>query len=73
MISFNRVESVSGLLVPSIVETVFHWDDLGPFNWILVKNIILGIFSILALIAGSAVSIMNIIKLYSGGDDDTTE
>uniref|UniRef100_A0A336MRI7 CSON000253 protein n=1 Tax=Culicoides sonorensis TaxID=179676 RepID=A0A336MRI7_CULSO len=63
--------STLGLLVPSIVETVFHWDDLGKFNWILWKNILLGIFSILALIAGSAVSVVNIIKIYSG--EDTTE
>ncbi|XP_063705086.1 proton-coupled amino acid transporter-like protein pathetic [Culicoides brevitarsis] len=65
--------STLGLLVPSIVETVFHWDDLGRFNWILCKNIILGVFSILALIAGSAVSINNIINIYSGDKENHTE
>lgn len=61
-----------GLLVPCVVETVFLWpNELGTFKWILVKNIIVGAFSIFALVAGSFVSIEEIIKLYTG--DDHTE
>lgn len=57
--------------MPSIVETVYLWNDLGRFNWVLYKNILLGLFSIFALIAGAAVSIYRIIQIYTG--DDTTE
>lgn len=61
-----------GLLVPCVVETVFLWpNELGTFKWILVKNIIFGAFSIFALVAGSFVSIEEIIKLYT--DDKHTE
>lgn len=56
---------ILGLLVPAVVETVFLWNDnLGPFNWILYKNIFLGVFSILALLTGSFVSILEIVHLY---------
>ncbi|XP_055624760.1 proton-coupled amino acid transporter-like protein pathetic [Toxorhynchites rutilus septentrionalis] len=56
-----------GLLVPCVVETVFLWpNELGTFKWVLIKNVIFGAFSIFALIAGSYVSIEEIIKLYTG-------
>lgn len=55
-----------GLLVPCVVETVFLWpNELGMFKWKLVKNVIFGAFSIFALIAGSYVSIEEIIKMYT--------
>ncbi|XP_058827303.1 proton-coupled amino acid transporter-like protein CG1139 [Topomyia yanbarensis] len=58
-----------GLLVPCVVETVFLWpNELGMFKWILVKNIIFGAFAIFALVAGSYVSIEEIVKLYTGSD-----
>ncbi|XP_055918119.1 proton-coupled amino acid transporter-like protein pathetic isoform X2 [Eupeodes corollae] len=58
--------SLLGIMVPSVVQTVFLWpNNLGRWNWILVKNVILSILAILALIAGSFVSISEIIKMYS--------
>ncbi|KAH8321792.1 hypothetical protein KR067_001720, partial [Drosophila pandora] len=61
--------SLLGIFVPSFVETVYLWPDrLGVCKWKLVKNIFLGVFSILALVAGAVSSINEIIELYSGED-----
>lgn len=55
--------SLLGIFVPSFVETVYLWpNNLGWLKWKLIKNILLGIFSILALIAGAAASIDEIIN-----------
>lgn len=60
-----------GLLVPCVVETVFLWpNELGTLKWVLIKNILFGAFSIFALVAGSYVSIVEIIKLYTGENHD---
>uniref|UniRef100_A0A1B0D2Z8 Amino acid transporter transmembrane domain-containing protein n=1 Tax=Phlebotomus papatasi TaxID=29031 RepID=A0A1B0D2Z8_PHLPP len=59
--------STLGLLVPAVVETIFKWpDNLGPLKLILVKNIIVGIFAIFALVSGSIVSISEIVEIYRG-------
>ncbi|KAH8324673.1 hypothetical protein KR074_002731, partial [Drosophila pseudoananassae] len=61
--------SLLGIFVPSFVETVYLWPDrLGVCKWKLTKNIFLGVFSILALVAGAVSSINEIIELYSGDD-----
>ncbi|XP_055382276.1 proton-coupled amino acid transporter-like protein CG1139 [Condylostylus longicornis] len=58
--------SLLGLFVPSFVETVYLYPDrLGPYKVILLKNVVLGLFAIFALISGAAVSIEEIIKFYS--------
>ncbi|KAH8298477.1 hypothetical protein KR044_005593, partial [Drosophila immigrans] len=55
--------SLLGIFVPSVVETVYLWPDrLGWGKWKLIKNILLGIFAILALIAGAAASIDEMIN-----------
>ncbi|KAF5295595.1 hypothetical protein FQR65_LT10398 [Abscondita terminalis] len=55
--------STLGLLVPAIVETVLHWEGgLGFLYWKLIKNIILGLFAILALVSGTATSIDSLIN-----------
>ncbi|XP_053687631.1 proton-coupled amino acid transporter-like protein pathetic [Sabethes cyaneus] len=55
-----------GLLVPCVVESVFLWpNELGTFKWILVKNVIFGAFAVFALVAGSYVSIEEIVKMYT--------
>lgn len=59
----------SGLLFPVIVETVFLWPHTGRFHWILIKNVVLGTASICALVAGSWVSISDIIDIYSGDSE----
>lgn len=57
--------SVLGILVPAVIETVYYWPDLGAGKWILIKNIILSIFAIFALVTGSIVSVQEIIHEYS--------
>ncbi|KPI91090.1 PREDICTED: proton-coupled amino acid transporter 4-like [Papilio xuthus] len=55
--------SVMGLLLPAIVETVWLWGrDLGPCNWILWKNCLIGIFSIIAMVSGVAYSIISLLE-----------
>lgn len=60
----TKIFCISGLLIPCLIDTIFIWPDFGPFKWKLVKNIILAIFSIIALISGTIVSVSDIIKLY---------
>lgn len=55
-----------GLLTPAVIETVFAQSNggFGKFNWILWKNILIIIFSIIAIFAGTFSSIQDIIDLY---------
>uniref|UniRef100_A0A1B0CAN0 Putative amino acid transporter n=1 Tax=Lutzomyia longipalpis TaxID=7200 RepID=A0A1B0CAN0_LUTLO len=63
--------STLGLLVPAVVETVFKWPNaLGPFKLLFVKNIIVGVFAIFALVSGSIVSIQEIVEIYRGEGED---
>ncbi|XP_068627895.1 proton-coupled amino acid transporter-like protein CG1139 [Battus philenor] len=55
--------SVMGLLLPAIVETIWRWGrDLGPFYWILWKNCLIGIFSVIAMVSGVAYSIITMLE-----------
>ncbi|CAG4987914.1 unnamed protein product [Parnassius apollo] len=55
--------SVMGLLLPAIVETVWRWSrGLGPCNWILWKNCLISIFSVIAMVSGVAYSIISILE-----------
>lgn len=63
--------STLGLLIPSVVETVFRYPDrLGRFRWVLWKNILLGLFALIALFTGAYVSILDIIEMYSGDAEE---
>lgn len=54
-----------GLLTPAIVDTVHNWDrGLGFCYWILWKNILIGIISLVALFAGSYVSISSMLEKF---------
>uniref|UniRef100_A0A1A9WDD4 Amino acid transporter transmembrane domain-containing protein n=1 Tax=Glossina brevipalpis TaxID=37001 RepID=A0A1A9WDD4_9MUSC len=56
--------SLLGIFVPSFVETAFLWpNNLGCYKWKLIKNIILCILAIFALIAGATASIIEIINM----------
>ncbi|XP_034950447.1 proton-coupled amino acid transporter-like protein pathetic [Chelonus insularis] len=58
--------SILGISIPAIVETISCWEGhLGTCYWRLIKNIILGIFSIFGLVTGSWVALADIIKTYS--------
>lgn len=55
-----------GLLAPPVIETVFaqSFDGFGKYNWRLWKNIVLIIFSLIAIVAGVFTSIEGIINIY---------
>lgn len=55
-----------GLLAPAFIETVFMQSNggFGKFNWILWKNILIILFSLVAIFAGTFSSIQDIIALY---------
>jgi len=58
--------SVLGLVVPAFIEVITFWErGLGPYRWRLWKNIVVGIFGVMALVFGSYTSIKEIAKLYS--------
>lgn len=56
--------SLLGIFVPSFVETVYLWPNMGWLKFKLVKNVLLMILALCALVAGAAVSIEEIINLY---------
>ncbi|KAJ0179136.1 hypothetical protein K1T71_004848 [Dendrolimus kikuchii] len=63
--------STLGLLIPAVVETVYRWDkNLGFCNYVLWKNTIIGLISIVALVSGSYVSILGMIEDFSGASHD---
>lgn len=63
-----------GLLTPAIVDTVHKWErGLGFLNWILWKNIFIGFISLVALFAGSYVSIKNMVDKFGVVDFSPVE
>ncbi|XP_052751259.1 proton-coupled amino acid transporter-like protein CG1139 [Galleria mellonella] len=62
--------STLGLFIPAVVDTVYHWDrGLGKFNYILWKNAVIAVVSIIALVSGAYVSIVGMIDEFSGDHD----
>lgn len=58
--------SILGLLIPVFIETVTYWDvGFGPGNWVALKNIVICVIGILALVFGSRSALMQIAQLYS--------
>jgi len=58
--------SLLGLVVPAFIEVITFWDrGLGPYRWRLWKNIVVGIFGVMALAFGSYTSIREIARLYT--------
>lgn len=57
--------SILGISIPAVVETISCWENhLGTFKWRLWKNSLLVVFSLLALVFGSWISVQDIIKFY---------
>lgn len=57
--------SIIGLLVPVGIEMLtFHNKGFGKFNWKLIKNVLVVIMAIMALIFGSKSAIEDIVVLY---------
>ena len=58
--------SILGLLIPVFVETVTYWDvGFGPGNWVALKNVVICVIGLLALVFGSRKAVTEIVKLYS--------
>jgi proton-coupled amino acid transporter len=58
--------SMLGLIMPAIIEVVTFWDGgLGPHRWRLWKNVVIGVFGVIAMVFGSYTSIVEIVKLYT--------
>ncbi|XP_033224191.1 proton-coupled amino acid transporter-like protein pathetic [Belonocnema kinseyi] len=58
--------SILGLLVPVFVETVTYWDiGFGKGNWVAMKNVVITIIGLLALVFGSRSSLIDIVKELS--------
>jgi len=57
--------STLALLAPTVIDSVTNWDDISRFR--LIKNVSVFIFGFLGFIAGTFVSLMNIIKYFSEG------
>lgn len=57
--------SILGLIVPVIIEMLTFWEKgFGKWNWKLIKNFIVIVIALLALIFGSKSAIADIIHLY---------
>ncbi|XP_020284696.1 proton-coupled amino acid transporter-like protein pathetic [Pseudomyrmex gracilis] len=58
--------SILGLLIPVFIEIVTYWDvGFGPGNWLALKNVIICVIGLMALIFGSRSAIMDIVRLYT--------
>lgn len=58
--------SILGLLIPVFIEMVTYWEQgFGKYNWVIIKNVIVCIFGMLALVFGSKSAIGDIVKMYS--------
>ncbi|XP_031340853.1 proton-coupled amino acid transporter-like protein CG1139 [Photinus pyralis] len=53
--------STLGILLPAVIDTVLHYKELGFLKWRLFKNIFLCVFSLTALISGSATGIRSLL------------
>lgn len=57
--------SILGLLIPVFIEMITYWDQgFGKYNWVIIKNVIVCLFGMMALIFGSKDAIIEIIKMY---------
>ncbi|XP_013135313.1 PREDICTED: proton-coupled amino acid transporter 4-like [Papilio polytes] len=55
--------SILGLIIPATLETVFRWEKLGKFKWVLWKNLIIILFGFGTLISGCTVTVLDIIEI----------
>lgn len=57
--------SLLGIVFPVVIEVITYWDiGFGPGNWLLYKNASVFLFGVLAMVFGSYLSILDIIKVY---------
>ncbi|XP_028161381.1 proton-coupled amino acid transporter-like protein pathetic isoform X1 [Ostrinia furnacalis] len=64
--------STLGLLIPAVVDTVYNWDrDLGFMKYVLWKNILISIISLVCLVSGAYTSIQGMFEEFGGGHHET--
>ncbi|GJQ88033.1 putative proton-coupled amino acid transporter [Trypoxylus dichotomus] len=65
--------SILGLIVPVVIEIITFWDKgFGKYNWKIVKNAVVIIAGIIALIFGSKMAIEEIIQEMSQTPQNAT-
>ncbi|XP_063823881.1 proton-coupled amino acid transporter-like protein pathetic [Ostrinia nubilalis] len=65
--------STLGLLIPAVVDTVYNWDrDLGFMKYVLWKNILISIISLVCLVSGAYTSIQGMFEEFGGGGHHET-
>merc|ERR1712020_470839 len=60
--------STLSLMAPAIIDTASNWNELGVYNWKMVKNISIFIFGLFGCIIGTIVTLHNIIEKFMTGD-----
>jgi len=56
--------STLSLMAPAIIDTAANWNDLGPYNWKGVKNLLIFLFGLFGCIMGTIISLQNIIENF---------
>lgn len=57
--------STLGLAIPGILNSITLWpNELGRCKWILVKDMFMVIFGIIAFVSGTVTSLSDIIEMY---------
>ncbi|XP_049865315.1 proton-coupled amino acid transporter-like protein pathetic [Pectinophora gossypiella] len=55
--------SVMGLLLPAVVETIWRWSrDLTPCHWVVWKNGIIVVFSLVAMVSGFTYALIDLVN-----------
>ncbi|CAH1100598.1 unnamed protein product [Psylliodes chrysocephalus] len=54
--------STLGFLIPAILDIIINWHEWGRFNYILVKNVLIIIFSLFGLVSGSYYAMLEFTK-----------
>ncbi|XP_014243772.1 proton-coupled amino acid transporter-like protein CG1139 [Cimex lectularius] len=57
--------SVLGLIFPAVIELCTLWpDQLGKYNWIIWKDVLLVIFGFVGLICGTGITLIDIVNSF---------
>lgn len=59
------MDLIIGLFVPTAIHSLNEWPNTGRFHWILIKDVLVMIASLMVLVSGTWVSMVKIIQIYS--------
>lgn len=65
--------SALGIVFPAIMELCVKWPNFGPLKYIVWKDILLIIFGLIGLVAGTYTSLVGIIVSFQSPDEVATE